>query len=808
METYKLNKVLEEEEAMLRERRKRLFGEEESLKLEDNKFGIALSGGGIRSATINLGFLKTLNLFKILEKADYISTVSGGGYTGAYVQATVKQLDGFDKLFHEEKIDRLRKYGDYMIPGQGKLAKLWNLILLTFGYLVSWAMSLLSPVAAVLMVYLLFRVVASIPFLDIKHSLLDWTEDGNVVMGIMRPALWTLGGLMAAHFIANLLFNFSLGISKFFTKIESVLALLILVFVALASIITIDTSGEWAGNQILWALLAAFGLYVFGFLLNPNSLSFHRYYRKQLADAFLSHTGNYRNLELKKLFTLEEKGNRNYLAPYPLINTCLNLQNPGGTDKFKGAKASDYFLLSPAFCGSKLSNYVKTADFPGYRYMTLPAALTISAAAVNPGMGIYSNKLLSIMMTLFNARLGFWVNNPGAKKRGFLPNWATHLAWWPAFFFKELLSKIGTDNCKLNISDGGHIENLAVYELLRRRCRLILAVDAGADPDSTFADLENLSLRARNELGVDISFRSGQDPVDIIRPKASSGYARKRFAVADLMKIWEEFYLKDEKGKTVVFKKRVVKKGVIKEWEQSLEVLVNYFYNKKDKSVLKFRVDLKAERGIDFTKERFDELKQRAIDVVKTKLDRMTDKQGSDKIKMGTLVYIKSSVTSPRKLFVPQYLADGSPNPQFDTFKYKIYHPDFPHESTADQFFDPVQWESYFQLGQFIASDVLDTPKVPDEYRRGEYDVNIDELIEHFDNKTPIFQHTGEQTELIDISEIEPLVDELLVDVVEEAPRSFVPEPAAPTKQKEAVPYDPELQQPEEEIYDEMKFKI
>ncbi|MFQ5447942.1 MAG: hypothetical protein ACE5FF_13520, partial [Saprospiraceae bacterium] len=86
METCKLNTVLEEEKAVLTGRRKLLFGEEAAGKFDENKFGIAMSGGGIRSATINLGFLRTLNLFKILEKADYISTVSGGGYTGAYLQ--------------------------------------------------------------------------------------------------------------------------------------------------------------------------------------------------------------------------------------------------------------------------------------------------------------------------------------------------------------------------------------------------------------------------------------------------------------------------------------------------------------------------------------------------------------------------------------------------------------------------------------------------------------------------------------------------------------------------------------------------
>ena len=109
----KYHKVIEKETELLKVRRKKLKLEEPS-KLEENKFGIALSGGGIRSATINLGFLETLNEFKLLERADYISTVSGGGYTGAYIQATLKNEEGdFSKLFDQDHISHLRNNGEY-----------------------------------------------------------------------------------------------------------------------------------------------------------------------------------------------------------------------------------------------------------------------------------------------------------------------------------------------------------------------------------------------------------------------------------------------------------------------------------------------------------------------------------------------------------------------------------------------------------------------------------------------------------------------------------------------------------------------
>src|SRR5215510_14152631 len=45
--------------------------------------GLALSGGGIRSATTNLGILQALSRMGILKYVDYLSTVSGGGYIGS-----------------------------------------------------------------------------------------------------------------------------------------------------------------------------------------------------------------------------------------------------------------------------------------------------------------------------------------------------------------------------------------------------------------------------------------------------------------------------------------------------------------------------------------------------------------------------------------------------------------------------------------------------------------------------------------------------------------------------------------------------
>ncbi len=657
IELYNAKEVQQAEDDLLKKRREQLSGPASAEQLENSRFGIALSGGGIRSATICLGWLKTLNYFKIPEKADYMSSVSGGGYTHSYVQATVRDKGSFEALFQQEHIDYLRAQGDYLVPGMG-WRKMGNRFMLFISFFVSMLMSWVSLAILGYVVYALYLVFTHFVPLD-----LEWY---NTYFPVLRYyGGITIIAVVVLHFLANIVRDYDLNLSKYFNQLETVLVfafLLVMAVLFLSGIrLTAIQSDQWAAIG-RYALILA-GLVLLGFFSNPNALSFHRYYRKQLADAFLHFSGSCKNVFLKDLIPADASRPGDLLAPYPLVNTCLNLQAYNDAN-FKGAKTSDYFLLSPLFCGAKLTKYVRTSEVKDYRKMTLPAAVTISAAAVNPGMGIYSNKILGLFTTLFNARLGVWLRNPirAQKPKG--------IVWWPFYFLYELFSQIGTDNNMVNISDGGHIENLAVYELLRRKCRLILAVDGGADPGFTFGDLQNLTIRARNELGFEIRFRDGQSPEEIISPSPSFGYSKKRYAVADIYQIWEDLG-EDAHGNKII--------------------------------------------------------------------DNDLDK------KVGTFVYVKSSVTAPKGK--PSLSPDDGL--KYDTYKYKIYHPSFPHESTADQFFDPVQWEAYFQLGQYIGADLLGVPNLEDFTERGEkgHSITIDDLIAYFDEDCPLFRQatTGEE---------------------------------------------------------------
>ena len=78
-----------------------------------DRVGLAFSGGGIRSATFNLGVLKALHELKVLKHVDYLSTVSGGGYVGAWWSAwRARGKGGFDGEFPVARSEQKKKKGD------------------------------------------------------------------------------------------------------------------------------------------------------------------------------------------------------------------------------------------------------------------------------------------------------------------------------------------------------------------------------------------------------------------------------------------------------------------------------------------------------------------------------------------------------------------------------------------------------------------------------------------------------------------------------------------------------------------------
>ncbi len=600
-------------------------------------FAIALSGGGIRSATFNLGFLKALNDKDIFKHADYLSTVSGGGYIGSFVQNRLRQTHDYDTLFTEDDMKHLKAHGDYLRPGKG-----WRKIFESLNFY----LNTLIQIVLHSLWFLLFFAFLLVSFIYVGERLPDTSS--FIYDTLLFLFVFFLIWYYFFHGLRHYRYFKKLWSSKKLFYIFTVLA----IFIAAAAYSRLDhemvcNCFGFGENHIIFLSMAV--LFT-GLFSNPNILSSHRFYRFRLKDAFLDKN----NIKLNELAE-EDKGKKWTFAPYPLINTTLNLQ---ANEDISGMKSCDYFLLSPLYCGSKITGYIPT-DKVEYERMTLATALTISGAAVNPSMGYKSSRLLAFFMTLLNLRLGYWALNPkifdpstyetsGIRSRfsALLRQsavWTAEkynyaLTLWPYYNIAELLGTMHSRRIRVNLSDGGNIENLAVFELLRRRCRLIIASDAGADPDYSFSDLQNLMVRARNELEISIEFSDDQDPEKIIRPDLRTGQSPKHYAIGRIYEL-------PEPGKT--------------------KKCIGYF------------------------------------------------------------VYVKASVTAQREKLPEEERKNAF-------YSYKNYHPDFPHESTVDQFFDEKQWEAYKTLGEEIGTDLFKDFVLCEEDKES---VLTDKLIHYFKNK-------------------------------------------------------------------------
>ena len=157
--------------------------------------------------------------------------------------------------------------------------------------------------------------------------------------------------------------------------------------------------------------------------------------------------------------------------------------------------------------------------YGGPKGISLGTAVTISGAAASPEAGYNSSPSISFLMALFNARLGCWLGNPGAPGDATFPRSGPRGGVTPVL--SEMFGLTTDRSPYVFLSDGGHFDNLGLYSMVLRRCRLILVSDAGCDPERTFEDLGNAIRKIRIDLGVPIEF--GDD-----RPAFGQGVATAR----------------------------------------------------------------------------------------------------------------------------------------------------------------------------------------------------------------------------------------------------------------------------------------
>ena len=272
-------------------------------------------------------------------------------------------------------------------------------------------------------------------------------------------------------------------------------------------------SGYFGHVELLHYLVPALAFLGLSLVLRPNANALHRLYRDRLSKAFLfnplkedaKEPGDRANADQLKLTDLTKPAGgapEHLRGPYHLINAALNVQGSKAVNK-RGRNA-DFFIFGPKFSGSEATGYRETAKLEkAVRDLDLAAAMAISGAAASSNMGANSMRLLTPTLALLNVRLGFWMTNPkfaGTAEDSKIDRSASHVR----AMYHEIFSKLDEKSGHVYLTDGGHIENLGVYELLKRRCKLIIAVDAESDEGFTFPSLITLQRYARIDLGVRI----------------------------------------------------------------------------------------------------------------------------------------------------------------------------------------------------------------------------------------------------------------------------------------------------------------
>lgn len=295
-------------------------------------------------------------------------------------------------------------------------------------------------------------------------------------------------------------------------------------------------------------------------------------------------------------------------------------------------------------------------EFAGER-LPLGQWLAISGAAFSTGLGARTSLALSLLAGLANIRLGYWWNSGivprqrrHRQKRLLSQRLGAFFTWlFPvqSYLLDEYTARYhGPARKYWNLSDGGHFENMGGYELIRRRLRLVVIVDAEADPEYNFGGLADLIRKARIDFGADVRFLDQRELDAIVPP----GYAHRFGALESLRRgRWVEESLPAAGQKTC---KR-----------QSIDPVDHLRFSLAHAALARVYYDCREEPE-------------------------------------SCLVYLKPTLMGDEPL---------------DVLQYHVEHPAFPQQTTADQFFDESQWESYRALGEHVAREVFQAPPGEDQ---------------------------------------------------------------------------------------------
>ena len=288
---------------------------------------------------------------------------------------------------------------------------------------------------------------------------------------------------------------------------------------------------------------------IMGRLINTNAFSLQYLWRNRIIRAYLGASHRIRRPDPFTGFDTYDNLHMHELRPQPsgfapppregrppddeahkpqarklfhILNIALNLT--GGKKLQWQDRRAESFSVSPLHAGSYWLGYRRSFRYGASDGISLGAAIAISGAFVSPNMGfMMTSPVVRFLMAFFNVRFGWWLGNPGSAgdETNFLErilNKPLHMLGFEVArpfrlrsprlsilpYIAEAFGATDDDSPYVYLSDGGHFENLGLYEMVLRRCRFIVVSDASTDPDYSFQSLATAIRQIRVDLGVPI----------------------------------------------------------------------------------------------------------------------------------------------------------------------------------------------------------------------------------------------------------------------------------------------------------------
>jgi hypothetical protein len=285
---------------------------------------------------------------------------------------------------------------------------------------------------------------------------------------------------------------------------------------------------------------------IFGWRIDINEFSLHAFYRDRLArcyagasnpdrrpNRFTGFSAGDKRIRLIDLLPaafskapadiLPYDGAKNpklptYQGPFPIFCTTLNLSF--GQDLAYQERKGTSFAFTPLYCGYdvgwteadgnrvQFNGYTPTLNYAYYDGgPRMATAVAASGAAISPNWGYHSSPTMAFLLTIFNVRLGLWIRNP--RRKTFLLPRLNGNPSSPAFglfyLLAELFGMVNDEAAFVYLTDGGHFENMGLYELVRRHCMTIVICDAEQDGDLNFEGIGMAIRKCRIDCGAEIN---------------------------------------------------------------------------------------------------------------------------------------------------------------------------------------------------------------------------------------------------------------------------------------------------------------